>query len=123
MSYYTFKLDGFELPEAPRVFSGIHYKKSRSDVPTLNSNISIIWGFILPDVTVELSWPWMSESDYNTLETKYLDFAGNTTYRFDIFADGQTVGSYNVEIVDLFGAPFENYRTDVKMTLKLMEEV
>jgi len=123
MSYYTLKLDGYELPEAPKVFSGIHYKKSRVDVPTLNDNISIIWGFVLPDITVELSWSWMSESVYDTLETKYLSFAGDTVYRFDVYADGVTVGSYNAEIVDFFGAPYENYRSDIKMVLKLMEEI
>ncbi|MHA1286137.1 MAG: hypothetical protein ACTSPB_01915 [Candidatus Thorarchaeota archaeon] len=123
MSYYTLKLDGYELPEAPKVFSGIHYKKSRADVPTLSDNISIIWGFVLPDITVELSWPWMAEDVYETLEDKYLEAAGSTLHRFDVYADGSTIGSYNAEIVDFFGAPYENYRSDVKMTLKLMEEV
>jgi len=108
------------LPKDARLdhWDGDRKTKDVATMKTLSSNISFSWSPVQADVRTTLKWDWLTEADFDTIQTMY-ESAGST-YEFGIHDPYEPTGkTYIVDILDFKGIPYQAYYRDITLVLKL----
>lgn len=119
-----FVLDTFSLPKDARIdhWSGDELKKDVATMKTADSTIVFDWGTVQADVSPILKWSWMTNDDFDTVQTLYE--AAATTYVFGIHDPYEAAGkSYIVDILEFEGKPWQGYYREVTLQLRLRSVV
>jgi hypothetical protein len=98
LGYYTFPYD----PPAGE-YSGVNWKKSRSEMKTFDRNITVNWGFVLSDTRITMQWDIIDIDFYTELRARFLANNGSNVYTF-VAKDNM---EYEVEIVSFAGTPYD----------------
>ncbi|OCL28612.1 hypothetical protein U472_00195 [Orenia metallireducens] len=113
-------LGGYTFPYLPpdNAWSGIKKVKSRVDVSTYSSNVTLNWGVHIKGSLVSYEYPLMEENFFQSLKNKYeLDQEFNYDPK-----DGHI---YSVKIVHFTGQVYKkgSYRSNVVLNLKILEQL
>ncbi len=99
-------------------------RKTCAAVPTYGGVAYFTWGTLVAGEEIELSWDYMTSSQYESLDDLY---RADEPVVWSLNDGGSPPASYNVEIMELTGRYFlgidgDWLRRDVKMTLLILSE-